>query len=114
MEHSLIIRDIQMGNPAPVYLLHGEEAFFIDLIADAIENKILDESEKAFGLTVCYGKDSNLDSIVSMAKSFPMMGNKQVIIVREAQDLKCWKKEELYKCLLNYLDTPTQSTVLAF
>lgn len=114
MEHSLIIRDIQMGNAAPVYLLHGEEAFFIDLIADAIENKILDESEKAFGLTVYYGKDSNLESIVSMAKSFPMMGNKQVIIVREAQDLKCWKKEELYKSLLNYLDAPTQSTVLAF
>ena len=114
MEQNLIIRDIQMKKYAPVYLLHGEEAYFIDLIAQNLEEKILDESERAFGLTVVYGKDTNLEQIVSLSKGFPMMGNVQVVIVREAQDIKDWKKEEAVKPLMAYLENPTQSTVLAF
>ena len=83
-----IIRDIQLKKLDPIYFLSGEEPLFIDMVAESIENDILDESEKGFGLTIAYGRDSELKNILNMAKAFPMMGTYQVIIVREAQDLK--------------------------
>ena len=114
LTHNQIIRDIQLKKLNPIYFLSGEEPFFIDLIAESIENDILDESEKGFGLTIAYGRDSELKNILNMAKGFPMMGNYQVIIVREAQDLKEWKKAELLKPLESYLDNPTPTTILCF
>lgn len=114
LTHNQIIRDIQLKKLSPIYFLSGEEPFFIDLIAESIENDILDESEKGFGLTIAYGRDSELKNILNMAKGFPMMGNFQVIIVREAQDLKEWKKAELLKSLESYLENPTPTTILCF
>jgi DNA polymerase III subunit delta len=114
LTHNQIIRDIQLKKLSPIYFLSGEEPFFIDLIAESIENDILDESEKGFGLTIAYGRDSELKNILNMAKGFPMMGNYQVIIVREAQDLKEWKKAESLKSLESYLDNPTPTTILCF
>jgi DNA polymerase-3 subunit delta len=114
LTHSQIIRDIQLKKYDPIYFLSGEEPFFIDQIANSVENDILDESEKGFGLTIAYGRDSELKNILNMAKGFPMMGTHQVIIVREAQDLKEWKKSDLLKSLEAYIASPTPSTILCF
>jgi DNA polymerase-3 subunit delta len=82
---SSILKDIKAGKFAPVYLLHGEEAFFVVQIADAIEAKALTESEKVFNQTVCYGKDSDARSIIDNCRQYPMMAQHRLVIVREAQ-----------------------------
>ncbi|MCC6601271.1 MAG: DNA polymerase III subunit delta [Crocinitomicaceae bacterium] len=99
---------------APVYFLMGEEPYFIDLITDYIEDHVLDEASKAFGQTIMYGRDVSLRQILSLAQSFPMMGDKQVLIVKEAQDLDEWKKSENLEILEKYLTHPTPSTLLVF
>ncbi|WP_254529867.1 MULTISPECIES: DNA polymerase III subunit delta [unclassified Sphingobacterium] len=105
-----ILSDIKKKKLAPVYLLHGEEPYFIDLISDAIEHTVLDDAQKGFDQSVVYGKDADFSSIISMAKRYPMMSDHQVIVVKEAQNLK-WKDDEL---LQKYLEQPTPSTVLVF
>lgn len=83
-----IIASLKAKKYAPLYFLEGEEPYYIDQIADYIESNILDESEKEFNQTVLYGKDTDLISLISAAKRFPMMAERQVIIVREAQEIK--------------------------
>jgi len=90
----------------PVYLLHGEESYFIDVISDYIEQNVLNDLEKEFNQTIVYGKDINIPTLISYAKRFPMMANYQVIIVKEAQDLD--KIEELGP----YFEQPLDSTIL--
>ena len=109
MNLNTLIADIKKKKGLkPVYLLHGEEPYFIDLISDAIEQSVLEDSQKGFDQTVLYGKDTDFSTIVNAAKRYPMMSDYQVIIVKEAQNLK-WKEDELF---LNYLKYPTPSTVL--
>jgi DNA polymerase-3 subunit delta len=83
-----IIASLKAKKYAPIYFLEGEEPYYIDQIADYIENNVLDESEREFNQTVLYGKDTDLISLISAAKRFPMMAERQVIIVREAQEIK--------------------------
>lgn len=90
----------------PVYFLAGEESYFIDTISDYIEKNVLNETEKEFNQSVIYGRDSDVLSVISTAKRFPMMSNYQVVIVKEAQDIL--KIEEL----LPYIDNPLSSTLL--
>jgi DNA polymerase-3 subunit delta len=90
----------------PVYLLHGEESYFIDAVSDFIEQHVLSEQEKEFNQTIVYGKDSNVFTLMSYARRFPMMANFQVLIVKEAQDLE--KIEDFQ----SYIDTPLISTIL--
>jgi DNA polymerase-3 subunit delta len=90
----------------PVYLLHGEESYFIDAISDFIEQNVLNELEKEFNQTIVYGKDSNVLTLMSYARRFPMMANYHVLIVKEAQDLD--KIEEF----LPYMENPLTSTIL--
>ncbi|MEI7897455.1 MAG: DNA polymerase III subunit delta [bacterium] len=90
----------------PVYLLHGEESYFIDAISDFIEHHVLNDMEKEFNQTIAYGKDSNVFTLMSYARRFPMMANYQVLIVKEAQDLD--KIEEFQA----YLENPLTSTIL--
>ena len=111
-----LFKDI--GNRAfkPVYLLHGEESYFIDKITSFIEDKVLSEAEKSFNQTILYGKDSDVITIVNTAKRFPMMSDYQLIIVKEAQDLK-WAKgadddKKASDPLLAYLENPLKSTIL--
>ena len=101
-----ILRDLKNRIYYPIYYLYGEEAFFIDEISDFIEGNVLNEMEKEFNQTIIYGKDTNISTIVSYARRFPMMSNYQVIIVKEAQDLD--KIEEL----AGYVDNPMKSTLL--
>lgn len=108
MDHLDIIKDLKAGNYKPVYFLCGEEPYFIDKVSDYIEDYILDESVKGFDQTVVYGADSNITDIIAAAKRFPMMGEKQVVLVKEAQKLKG------LDALVNYLDQPQAQTILAF
>jgi len=96
----------------PVYLLQGEEIYYIDLITDFIEQHALSESEKGFNQVVLYGKDVNVATILTHAKRFPMMSERQVVIVKEAQEIQDLQKEEGAKLLLAYLANPLRSTVL--
>lgn len=82
-----IVNQIKSGDIKPIYLLTGEEPYFIDFLSDYIEKNILSEDEKAFNQMVLYGRDVSIDDIVSHAKRYPMMADRQVIIVKEAQEL---------------------------
>ncbi|HRO72484.1 MAG TPA: hypothetical protein PK611_02315 [Saprospiraceae bacterium] len=88
MTFDQIIKDINSKKYHPVYFLTGEEPYYIDQIAHLIEQKVLNESEKAFNQLVVYGKDADIRSIVDEARQYPMMSALRVVIVREAQDLK--------------------------
>ncbi len=90
----------------PVYLLHGEESYYIDQISDYIEQHVLNDLEKEFNQTIVYGKDTNVQTLISYARRFPMMANYQVLIVKEAQDMD--KIEDL----LSYVEHPQPSTIL--
>ncbi len=101
-----ILSDLKKKIFYPVYFLYGEEAYFIDEISESIEQNVLTDTEKEFNQTIIYGKDTNIPTLVSYAKRFPMMANYQVIIVKEAQDLD--KIEEL----AGYVEHPLNSTLL--
>lgn len=102
-----IVEDITSGNTQPIYFLMGEEAFYIDKISDFIEQKILSEEEKGFNQMVLYGRDVTIEDIVANAKRFPMMAEKQVVIVKEAQDLS-----RTIEKLATYAENPQPTTVL--
>jgi DNA polymerase-3 subunit delta len=82
-----ILNEIKAGDIRPLYFLMGEEAFFIDQISTFIETSVLDETQRGFDQTTIYGKDTSIDAIVSSAKRFPMLAERQVIVVKEAQNL---------------------------
>ena len=105
MKAEEILRAIKSGEVAPVYLLTGEEPFFIDQIAKYIEDNILDETQKDFDFQVFYGKDSNVLDVLSSVKQYPVLGQKRLVILREAQQLKQIEK------LTEYLEVPSDHTV---
>ncbi len=111
-ELELIFKNIKTKEFLPIYFFHGEEAYYIDIAVKALENDVLTEDEKAFNQTVVYGKDTNYNEILSLAKQYPMMGDKQLIIVKEAQDLKF--NDEETKILEKYVENPVESTILVF
>ncbi|WP_417887178.1 DNA polymerase III subunit delta [Zunongwangia sp.] len=102
-----IVADIKKGSIAPIYLLMGEETYFIDKIASYIEGNVLQEEEKGFNQIIMYGRDTNIDEVVGNAKRFPMMAERQVIIVKEAQDLA-----RTIDKLSAYAEQPQRSTML--
>lgn len=104
-----IVNDIKAGNIQPIYFLMGEEPYYIDKLSDFIEQNVLTEEEKGFNQTVLYGRDVTIDDIVSTAKRYPMMAERQVVIVKEAQDLS----RTLDK-IESYATNPMESTVLVF
>lgn len=108
MTFEQIITDIHNKKYAPIYFLMGEEPYFIDVISDTIEEEVLDETEKAFNQIVVYGRDVDIDTVATHAKSFSMMGGYMVVIVKEAQDLK--NIEDFEK----YLDVIPPTTILVF
>lgn len=111
-ELELIFKNIKNKEFLSIYFFHGEEAYYIDAAVKALENDVLTEDEKAFNQTVVYGKDTNYNEILSLAKQYPMMGDKQLIIVKEAQDLKL--NDEETKILEKYVENPIESTILVF
>jgi DNA polymerase-3 subunit delta len=109
-----ILTDIKAGRFAPVYFLQGEETFYIDMISDYIEANALTEAEKGFNQVIVYGKDAAMATILTHARRFPMMAQRQVVIVKEAQDIQDLNKEMGAKLLLDYLTKAVPSTVLVF
>lgn len=99
---------------APVYFLQGEESYYIDLISDFIEKNALPEHEKGFNQVVMYGKDINVGMLLTQARRFPMMAEKQVIIVKEAQDMQDLNRDDAQKLLESYIEKPLASTILVF
>lgn len=109
-----ILSDLKARKYAPVYFLQGEESYFIDLISDYIEKNVLSDAEKGFNQVVVYGKDASMSTILTHARRFPMMAERQVVIVKEAQDIQDINNETGAKLLLNYLQNAVPSTVLVF
>lgn len=109
-----ILTDLKAKKFAPVYVLQGEETYYIDLISNYIEENVLSDAEKGFNQVVVYGKDSPVNTILTHAKRFPMMAERQVVIVREAQDIPDLQKETGAKLLLDYFTRPAPTTVLVF
>ena len=108
----IILKNIKNKEFSPIYFFHGKEPYYIDLIVKELENNILTEEEKEFNQTIVYGKDTNLEEVISLAKQYPMMGEKQVIIIKEAQDLKFNEKEQ--EIFLKYIENLVPSTILIF
>tara|TARA_R110000796_G_scaffold88850_4_gene191881 strand:+ start:33423 stop:34421 length:999 start_codon:yes stop_codon:yes gene_type:complete len=102
-----IVNDIRSGLIKPIYFLMGDEAYYIDKLAEYIEQNVLSEEERGFNQMVLYGKDVSIEDIVSNAKRYPMMAEHQVIIVKEAQHLS-----RTIENLNSYAENPQMSTVL--
>lgn len=112
-------KDLKNKIYSPVYLLHGDEAYYIDFISNLIESTVLGAMEKEFNQTIVYGRDVDPLSLISNAKRYPMMSNYQVLIVKEAQDMNYFKrKKESDKDdndpLLNYFMNPLKSTLFVW
>ncbi len=106
MTFEQITKDLKNKIYKPIYLLMGEEAYYIDKISNYIEQNTLSDTEKDFNLHIFYGKDSSVYTIDSTAKRFPMMAKYQLVIVKEAQNLKDIDK------LVYYANKPLKSTIL--
>ncbi len=106
MDYKDILKDIDNKNYKPIYFLHGLEPFFIDKIAKYIEENVLSEDEKDFNQTLIYGKEVDVAQLMNVVRQYPMGAERQVIIIREAQDIK---KMEL---LEPYFANPVSSTLL--
>jgi len=91
----------------PVYFLHGEEAYFIDAVCDSLEANVLSDEEKAFNFSNLYGRDTDNRWVVDTARKYPLMAERQLIILKEAQDMKTLKE------LQTYIENPAPFTVLA-
>lgn len=101
-----IINELKNKIYRPVYLLSGQEPYYINLVTDFIINNVLSEEEKAFNQTIFYGKDTDVVTLINAARSFPMMASHQLIVVKEAQQMKDIDK------LSVYAENPLKSTVL--
>lgn len=123
-EYQDILTDLKRKIYKPIYFFSGEEPYFIDQLSDFIEKNILDESEREFNQTILYGRETDMASVIGAAKRFPMMSEYQVIIVKEAQNLKEFaksggessetKKTETKNALITYIENPQTSTILVF
>ena len=128
-EINQILLDLKRRIFKPVYFLSGEEAYYIDVISDYIEKNVLEDADKEFNQTVVYGKDADLVSILGLAKQFPMMSEHNVVIVKEAQNVKELNKSagsdeegassktasnNASQQFLNYITNPQPSTILVF
>lgn len=118
-----ILSDLKLKKYAPIYFLQGAEPFFIDQVSDFIEKNILSDADKGFNQSILYGKDTNIGAIITAAKRFPMMAERQVVIVKEAQDVsdlekyiknKVGGKEIEFNALEEYARKPLPSTILVF
>jgi DNA polymerase-3 subunit delta len=109
-----IISDLEKKIYKPIYYLMGEESYFIDQITNYIDKHTLPEEEKSFNQTILYGKDTNMGNLLNTARRFPMMSNYNVIILREAQNLRGIEGLSAGEIdpLLLYADNPPPSTIL--
>jgi DNA polymerase III subunit delta len=105
MDHKDIIKDFKEKKVRPVYFLHGEEPYYIDAISQAASDFLLEEHERDFNQTIVYGKDTDLMMLLGQLRQFPMMADYQVVMLKEAQDVKNWDVLE------TYFENPVETTV---
>ncbi len=103
-----VLADVKNKDFRPVYLFHGEEPYFTDVLAKAFEERALDDASKGFNQSVIYGRDSSAAQVVDAASRYPMMATHQLVLVKEAQDLSDFKRLE------KYLERPVPTTILVF
>ena len=111
MKYEEVMIGLKQGKYAPAYMLCGKEPYYIDKVADYIEQHVLDEMAREFDQTIIYGKDlasGDVSSVIGAARGFAMMGGYKVIIVKEAQNIKKWE------ALAMYMENPQPSTILVF
>lgn len=101
-----VMSGLEDGKFAPIYILMGEEPYYIDQICDFISNNALSEDQRDFNQTVVFGADVTAAQVADMARRYPMMADRQVVIVKEAQALKHWEQLE------HYIEKPQRTTVL--
>jgi DNA polymerase III subunit delta len=106
-----LVKDFQKRNFANIYLFYGEEPFYIDELSDYLTENVLNDIEKDLNQVILYGRDSSVAQVVNSSKQFPMIGERKLVVLREAQDLDI-KKEENLNLLLSYFNHPQPSTVL--
>ena len=107
-----VLKQLKQGQYSPVYFLQGEEPYYVDRIARHIEDKVLSDSEKGFNQMVLYGKDADVATLLSQAKRYPMMAERQVVIVKEAQDITDFNTATGQQLLEAYVKNPMPSTLL--
>lgn len=101
-----LVKDARNGVFKPVYLLMGDEPYYVDMVCDAIIEYCLDESERDFNQTVCYGADVDADAVITAARRYPMFADRQLVVIKEAQMMKTLEN------LAIYCQKPLESTVL--
>ncbi|MDN5213588.1 DNA polymerase III subunit delta [Fulvivirgaceae bacterium BMA12] len=109
-----VLQSLKNGQYAPVYFLQGDEPYYIDVIANYLEENVIPEHERGFNQIIMYGKDATISGIVGNARRFPMMAERQLVLVKEAQEIQDFNKEEAAKLLEAYLRKPQPSTLLVF
>jgi len=106
MTYPQIIKELKAKQYAPIYLLHGNESYYIDKISKYIEENVLTEGEKSFNQMIMYGKDTDHKTLIDTCSRYPMMASHQVVILKEAQEMKTLKE------LLPYINKPVHTTIL--
>ena len=101
-----IVKDVRNGIFKPVYLLMGDEPYYVDMVCDAVIENCLDESEKDFNETICYGADVDADAVITAARRYPMFAERQLVVLKEAQMMRSLED------LAIYCQNPLESTVL--
>lgn len=101
-----LVEDARKGIFKPVYLLMGDEPYYVDMVCDAVVEHCIDESEKDFNQTICYGADVTADAVITAARRYPMFAERQLVVVKEAQMMKGLEE------LAVYCQNPLESTVL--
>lgn len=105
-ELARITKLVEQQNYSPIYLLMGEESYFIDQLCDKLDGAILSEAERSFNSVTLYGKDSEVGQVINCCRQMPMMGGRQVVILKEAQQLRAIEKLSLYT------SKPSETTIL--
>lgn len=105
-----LIADLKAGKYKPVYLLTGEENHYIDVVSDYFENEVIDVAMRDFDLSVMYGRDVDMATVVNDAKRYPMMSPVHLVLVKEAQDIDTRQ----WELLAAYLKQPSEKGVIVF
>lgn len=109
-----VIKDLQAGKFSPVYFLEGDEPYYIDLITKMIEENAIPEHERGFNQLAIYGKDADMGVVLNNARKFPMMAERQLVVIKEAQSLPDWGNDGIPELLIKYIENPLPSTILVF
>ncbi len=109
-----VIKELKSKILKPVYFLHGDESYYIERISDILESSVIPESERSFNQFVVYGRDSDISAVLSNARRFPFMAERQLVVVKEAQKLPGLDTKDGQKKIEDYVLNASPTTVLVF